>query len=113
MAGRLQAEDSVRKRDPCGPQSGQDRRAEALENPGDDGCRAGFPNQARRGKTVLSGDRQREADHHRMQVQVRVPIPVGRRKAQSDEALELPVDFLAQRSPQPGKKRVLQTRSCG
>ncbi len=91
-----QADDAIREGDSGGLKCRDGRMAEALENPWDKCWRTGLTNETDKTKTELARDGKGKSQNYRVQMQMRVAIPVGGRKSQSEEALELPSDFRCQ-----------------
>lgn len=87
--------------------------AEVLENPRHGCKRAGFADETHGAETVPERDGQCEAEDRGMQVQVRVTVPVGGRKTECAEALELRCDLAPQRPGECGRKRVAEPGACG
>jgi hypothetical protein len=96
-AGVAQAIDSVGHIDAPGEDLRCGMRAQSLENPGEERWRARFADEAGEAKAVFMSDGQSESEDSRMQMQVRMAIPVSRRQTEGAETLELRADFRRQR----------------
>ena len=83
-------------------------RAERGENMTQSAARTRLPHEPGKFESVLAGDRQRQAEDRRVQVQMRVAIPVGRGKSQVTKPGELPGDFCGERRLDRSSEEVTQ-----
>ena len=107
-SGFAQAEDAVGKLHAAFFQKRERGAAERLENPRHRGAWAGLADEAHGAKAVIERDGERAAEDRGMEVQVRVAVPISRRKSKRAETRKLRLDLAPQRLRERGRKGVAQ-----
>ena len=96
-SGFAQAEDAVGKLHAAFFQKRERGAAERLENPRHRGAWAGLADEAHGAKAVIERDGERAAEDRGMEVQVRVAVPISRRKSKRAETRKLRLDLAPER----------------
>lgn len=73
--------------------------------------KTGFAHQPSRPKTVFTRHRQRECENRRMQMQMRVTVPISRRESKRAKARELRADFPLEQRPNWPIEKITASRT--
>ena len=84
-------------------------RAEGGEDVTERAARSRLADKAGEAEAVFAGDGEREAEDGRVEVQVRVAVPAGRREAEGAEFFKLRADFGGERGDERWTEEVAQT----
>ena len=88
-------------------------RAECRENVAEQAAWSRLAEETCEAEAVFAGDGEREAENRRVEMQVRVAVPVSRREAKGAEFFKLRTDFRGERGFERWAEEVAQTGLCG
>ena len=108
-----QTANSIRETDAARDESRTRPRAERRKDVAEQAARRRLAEEAREGEAVLASDRQREIENGGMQMQMRVAVPIRRRKSERAKFFKLRADFRGERGGERRAEEVAQASFRG